>query len=138
MVKTKGIESTTKNYSDAIGGVPAKYKSGVERATDTIEKAIAAEDLWKAKISEAAAQGLRVKGLQKTSTAEWKARASKLGSARIGAGMTEALPKYRKGMGDVISTIESTTIGERTADPEANVDARVKPIVRALYNMKRK
>lgn len=138
MVQTKGIEATAKNYSDAIGSVPGKYKAGVERANDTIEKAIAAESLYAARVQESIANGQRVKGLQKTSTAEWKARASKLGSARIAQGMQENLPKYRKGMSDVISTIESTTIGERTADPMANIDARVKPIAKALYDMKRK
>lgn len=138
MVATKGAEAATKAYEAAISGVPGKYKEGVGRATDTIERAIAAEDLYAAKVSEAIANKSRVKGLQKTSTAEWKTRAMSLGAERIGRGMTEALPKFRSGIGNVISTIEATTIGERTADPMANVDARVKPIVKALYDMKRK
>lgn len=138
MVRTKGIERTTANWRGAIGGVPAKYKAGVQSANNTIERAIEAEELYAAKTQEAIANKLRVKGLQKTSTAEWKTRAAELGSARIAAGMTAAEPKFRKGMGDVLSTIEATSIGERTADPIANVDARVKPIVKALYDMKRK
>lgn len=138
MVKTKGLESTTANWRGAIPGVPAKYKAGVNAATDTIEKAIAAEDLYAAKVQEAIANKTRVKGLQKTSTAEWKTRASELGSARIGPGMTAAEGKFRAGIGPVLSTIEATTIAERTADPMANVDGRVKPIVRNLYDMKRK
>jgi len=138
MVKTKGLEATVNNWKGAIGSVPAKYKAGVQKATDTIEKAIAAEDLYAAKVQEAINNKTRVKGLQKVSTAEWKARAAELGSARIAAGMNAAEPKFRKGISDVLSTIESTTIGDRTADPIANVDARVKPIVKALYDMKRK
>jgi len=138
MVKTKGIEATAQNWRGAIGAVPAKYKAGVMNANNTIENAIAAEDLYAARVQEAITNKTRVKGLQKTSTAEWKQRASELGSARIAAGMTAAEPKFRKGMTDVLSTIESTSIGERTADPMANVDARVKPLVRALYDMKRR
>ena len=138
MVKTKGLEATTSNWRGAIGAVPAKYKAGVQRATNTIENAIASEPLYAAKVQEAIANKTRVKGLQKTSTAEWKSRASELGSARIGPGMTAAEGKFRSGIGGVLSTIEATTIAERTADPEANVDGRVKPIVRALYDMKRK
>ncbi len=138
MVKTKGIEATTKNWTGAIGGVPAKYKAGVERATDTIERAIEAEPLYAARVQEAISNQTRVKGLQKTSTAEWKARASELGSARIASGMAAAEGKFRSGMGDTLATIEATSIGERTADPMANVDARVKPIVKALYDMKRR
>jgi len=42
------------------------------------------------------------------------------------------------GLTNVLATIESTSIGERTADPMANVDNRVKPLVRALHDMKRR
>jgi len=138
MVKTKGIEATAANWRGAIGSVPARYKAGIMKADNTIENAIAAEDLYAAKVQEAIANKSRVKGLQKTSTAEWKQRASELGSARIAAGMTAAEPKFKKGMSEVLNTIESVSIGERTADPMANVDARVKPLVRALYDMKRR
>jgi len=138
MVKTKGLEATAANWKAAIGNVPAKYKAGIQKATNTIENAIAAEDLYAAKMQEAISNRSRVKGLQKTSTAEWKARASELGSARIAGGMTAAEPKFRKGISEVLTTIEATTIGERTADPMANVDARVKPLVKALYDMKRR
>ncbi len=138
MVKTKGIGATMDNWTGAIGGVPAKYKKGIMAATNTIENAIAAEELYAAKVQEAIANKTRVKGLQKTSTAEWKQRSSDLGSARIAAGMTAAKDKMQRGMTDVLATIEGVTIAERTADPIANVDGRVKPIVRALYDMKRK
>jgi len=138
IVNTKSLDQTLNNYKSGIGKAPANYKAGVMRATNTIENAIAAEPLYAAKVQEAVTSGSRVKGLQKTSTAEWKQRASELGSARIGPGMNAALPKYQKGMGEVLSTIQGVSIGERTADPMANVDARVKPIVKALYDMKRK
>jgi hypothetical protein len=138
MVKTKGLEATTAAWRGAIGGVPAKYKAGVQAANNTIENAIAAQPLYEARVAESIANKTRVKGLQKTSTAEWKQRASELGSARIGGGMTAAEPKYRKGVADVLATIEATSISERTADPMANVDGRVKPIVKNLYDMKRR
>lgn len=138
MVKTKGVAATVAAWQGAIGGVPAKYKAGVQAANNTIENAIASQGLYEARVQESIANKTRVKGLQKTSTAEWKARASELGSARIGGGMSAAVNKYNKGVGEVISTIEATSIGERTADPMANVDSRVKPIVRALYDLKRR
>jgi len=138
MVRTKGLEATMQNYQAGIGVAPARYKQGVQAAQNTIENAIAAEPLYAAKVQEAIANKSRVKGLQKTSTAEWKQRASDLGAARIGPGMNAALPKMRRGISEVLSTIEGVTIAERTSDPESNVDGRVKPIVRALYDMKRK
>jgi len=138
MVQTKGVAAATKNYQDAIGSVPGKYKDGVGRATDTIENAIASQDLYVAKVQESIVNGSRVKGLQKTSTAEWKAAAQSKGASRIGAGMTAALPKFQSGIGNVISTIEGVQLAPRTADPMANIDNRVKPIAKALYDMKRK
>ena len=138
MVKTKGIDQSMKNWTGSQGSIPAKYKEGVLAANNTIENAIAAEDLYAAKVQEAIANKSRVKGLQKTSTAEWKQRASEIGSARIVSGMQANEGKMRKGLSDVLATIEGVTIGPRTADPMANVDARVKPIVRALADMKRK
>ena len=138
MVKTKGVAATVAAWQGAIGSVPAKYKTGVQAANNTIENAIAAQPLYEARMAESIANKSRVKGLQKTSTGEWKARASELGSARIGGGMSAAVPKYNKGVTEVIQTIEATSIGERTADPMANVDNRVKPLVKALYDMKRR
>jgi hypothetical protein len=52
--------------------------------------------------------------------------------------MKEGTNAMRTGMGEVLATIENTQIAERTADPEANVDGRVKPIVRNLAAMKRR
>lgn len=138
MVNTKSLDATVGNYKAGIGVAPGRYKDGVQKATDTIEKAIAAQGLYEARIAESIANKSRVKGLQKTSTAEWKKQAMEKGAARIGPGMTAALPKYQKGMGEVLAVIQGVTIAERTADPEANVDGRVKPIVRALYDYKRR
>jgi len=138
MVNTKGLEATRKNWEGAISRVPGAYQKGIAGANNTIENAIAAEDLYAARVTEAVANQSRKKALEKTSTAEWKKRAQEVGAARIGPGMTAAKEKYSRGMSDVLATIEATTIAPRVADPEANVDGRVKPLVRNLYNMKRK
>jgi len=138
LVETKSLEATVSNYKDGIGKAPARYKAGVQKANNTIENAIAAQPLYEARVQESIANKSRVKGLQKTSTAEWKQQASTKGASRIGPGMQASLPKFQKGISEVLSTIQGVTIAERTTDPEANVDGRVKPLVRALYDMKRK
>ena len=137
MVKTKGIAQTQKNWDAAIGAVPEKYKAGVQAADSVIEKAIEAESLYAERVQQAIAAGSRVKGLQKTSTAEWKTRAMSKGASRIASGMTESKEKFGRGMSEVLNVIEGVSIAPRTADPMANVDARVKPIVAALAAMKR-
>ena len=138
MVETKSLESTVANYRDGIGKAPARYKQGVEKNTNQNENAIAAQGLYEARMAESIANKSRVKGLQKSSTAAWKQAAATKGASRIGPGMTAALPKFQSGIAEVLSTINSTTIAERTADPMTNIDNRVKPIAQALYNMKRK
>ncbi len=138
LVETKSLDATVKNYQAGISVAPQRYKDGVNKATNTIEKAIAAQDLYEARIAESIANNSRVKGLQKTSTAEWKKQAIEKGAQRIGPGMQAALPKYQKGMGETLSVIQGVTIAERTADPMANIDNRVKPIAQALYDNKRK
>ena len=137
MVKTKGIAQTQKNWEGAIGGVPEKYKVGVQGADSVIEKAIEAESLYAERVQQAIASGARVRGLQKTSTAEWKSRAMSKGATRIASGMNESKDKFQRGMSEVLNVIEGVSIAPRTADPMANVDARVKPIVAALAAMKR-
>jgi len=137
MVRTKGIGATVKGYTDAIGNVPGRYKDGIDRTTDWQANAIQAEGLWADKIQEAISDRSRERGLQRTSDGEWKQAAGGKGAARIGAGMRESLPKYQQAMGEVLSVIEGVSIPDRVADPMANVDNRVKPIVEALVNYKK-
>ncbi len=138
MVDTKSVEATVSNYRDGIGKAPARYKAGVEKNTNQNENAIASQGLYEARIQESIANKARVRGLQKSSTAAWKQAAATKGASRIGPGMQAALPKFQSGISEVLSTIQNTTIAERTADPMANIDGRVKPIAQALYDMKRK
>lgn len=138
MVHTKGIAASMKNYEGSIGSVPEKYKDGVSGNSNQNENAIAAETLYAAKMQAAISNQSRAKGLAKSSTEEWKKAAMDKGAMRIAGGMTASLPKMTKGLGEVLAVIEGTTIGPRTADPMANVDARVKPIVSALAAMKKK
>jgi len=131
---TKPVSLAVDNYKTAIGSVPAKYKRGVEAASNVIQKSKDAEELWKAAVTEAAARNARAKGLEKVSDADWKKAAVEKGAARIGGGMTAGVGKFSSGISEVISVLQGTTLGPRTTDPEANVDARVKPIVRALHD----
>lgn len=137
MVKVKSASEIDKNYRDAIGRVPGKYKSGVERTNDWQEKAAAGEDLYAAKVQEAVAARSREKGIMATTNEEWKSKAASLGAERIGRGMTENAAKRTRKFEPFRAALEGVTLPPRTADPMANVDARVKPIVEALVNTKK-
>ena len=138
MVKTKGLSATTKNWEGAIGRVPGAYAEGVRGTTDWQAKAIAGEDLFAQKIQEAVSAKSRATGISRVSDSEWQSAALDKGASRIGPGMTAAKGKFNTGIAKVISTIEGVSIAPRTADPMANVDGRVKPIVAALAAIKGK
>jgi len=137
MVKTKGISKTLENYRGAVGRVPAAYKAGVEGSSDWQANAVSSEQLYREKLQESFSSNARVRGLQRVSDADWKRAASEKGASRIGQGMTASLPKYQQAMGEVLQVIEGVSLPARTADPIANVDNRVKPLVQALSDYKR-
>lgn len=136
MVTTKGLDQTRKNWEASHGRVPQAYSEGISAAKDVIAKGVAAEALWAQKVQEAIASGRRAKQLQKVTDEDWRRAALDKGAARIATGMAASKEKYASGMAEVLSVIEGVTIAPRSADPMANVDGRVKPIVAALAKMK--
>lgn len=136
MVDTKSLEATRKNWEGAIGRVPQAYSDGVDNAKDVIAKGVAAEDLYAQKVQEAIASKRRAVNLAKVSDDQWRTAAKEKGAARIATGMTASKEKFASGMARVLSTIQGVTLPPRTADPIANVDNRVKPIVAALAKLK--
>ena len=139
MVKIKSASEIDKKYKDAISRVPANYKAGVQGTTNWQERAASAEseDLWKGKIAEAAAANRRQKAVAQVSNAEWQSKAANVGATRIGAGMQANADKRTRNFEPFRSAIEGTNLPARTADPIANVDNRVKPIVQNLVNTKK-
>jgi len=139
MVKIKSAGQIDANYKGAIGRVPGAYKSGVMATSDWQEKASseASENLWQQKIAEAAAAKRRQKAVSQVSNAEWQGKAANVGAARIGQGMTANADKRTRNFEPYRSAIEGVSLPDRTADPMANVDARVKPIVSALVETKK-
>jgi hypothetical protein len=137
MVDTKPLSQVQKKWEDSIGRVPGAYTEGVAGAKDVIAKGVAAESLYAEKLQATIASKKRATELSKVSDSEWKAAATDKGAKRIGAGMTGAKGKFNKGISEVLTVIQGVTIAPRTADPLANVDNRVKPIVKALADMKK-
>jgi len=139
MVKIKSSADIAKKWEEAIGRVPGAYKAGVTATTDWAEKASSddAENLWKEKIQEAASANRRQRAVAAVSNEEWKRAATEKGAARIGAGMTAAKAKRTSNFEPYRSAIEGVSLPPKTADPIANIDARVKPIVSALVETKK-
>jgi len=132
-LETKSASEAVSNWTDAIGRIPAKYKKGVESASNVIERSKAAEENWKNAVQEAAAREARRKGLEKISDADWKRAATEKGAARIGPGMQAAKDKFARGISEVIGVLQGINLPPRTLDPEQNVE-RVRVIARQLHD----
>lgn len=132
MVDTKSLSDTMKAWEESIGVVPARYKRGVESAQNVIQKSKDAEDVWVARVTEAAQRRARSKGLDSVSDSDWKKAASEKGASRIGQGMNAGKDKFNKGMGEVLSTLQGITLPPRSADVSANIE-RVRVVAMALH-----
>lgn len=138
MVKVKPLEQIKANYRAGATVAPARYKAGVLAADWKGPAASSdAEALFAAKMSEAIAEERRRKGIERKTNADWRDPASNKGAARIGPGMTGAVEKQASGYSPYKSALEGVTLPARGADPMANVDARVKPVVAAMVNKKK-
>ena len=136
MVETKSTEDTVNNWKGAIPTATSRYKTQVSKTSGVIAKSIAAEDFWGSQTIIAIGKRAREKGLAGVTDEKWRTAAVNKGGARIGPGMTESESEFRSGIAKVLDVIRGVTLAPRTADPDTNIDNRVKPIARALHALK--
>lgn len=136
MVNTKSIEVTKKKWVAARPRIPSAYKEGVEGVSDWQERSLRGQSLYEEQMTKPEVLGRRAKKIAEVSNEEWKRKAADKGARRIAAGMAAAEADYEKGMRKVLDTIRSVDLPDRTSDPMANIDNRVKPIVAALKKLK--
>lgn len=139
MVKIKSAGDIDAKYRDGIGRAPANYKKGVQATSDWQEKASseAAESNFAAGVQDAIAAKRRQRAVSQVSNSEWQNAAANKGASRIGPGMQAGADKRTRNFEPFRSAIEGVTLPDRTTDPIANVDARVKPIVQVLVDTKK-
>ncbi len=137
MVKVSSKADVDAAYAASIGTVPAKYKAGVQRTNDTIQKGVAAEGLYAQRTQEAISSGRRAKALASVSEQDWQNAAAGKGAARIGEGMNAGKEKRSRNFEPYRQAIADTTLPERTADPMTNVTNRVGGMVKALVDKKK-
>ena len=137
MVKVKPISEAKTNYKSAAAFVPARYEAGVKRATGVIEAAIKGQALYEAKMSDPAVLARRAKALARISDEEWRRMALEKGKARIGTGMALGADKWEKEWRPYAEALSALELPERTVDPMANIDNRLKAVVSALIEKKK-
>jgi len=140
MVKIKPLEEISKRYEEAASIVPERYKRGIQAVTGWKDAATSdkAEELWAAKLSEAISAKRRQKALSLVDEGTWKKLAIELGAARIGDGMRrKGVAKHKKNYAPYREALAALELPEKTADPMANIDNRLKAVVRTLIEKKR-
>ena len=132
MVYVPSAAERKAKYLSSLGQVPANYKSGIERTTNWKEKALNGQGLYEQQMQNAAVLRRRAVALERVSEADWKTKAANLGSMRIADGMRNGAEKQAQNYEPIANALRSVELPERSADPMANIDNRVKPIVRAM------
>lgn len=137
MVFVKDKASRKAAYERAIANVPAAYKAGIESTQGWKNAAIAGQNLYEQMMRDPDVLARRARALEKVNEGDWKNKAATIGSQRIASGMMAASQKQADNYEPIAEAIRGVSLPERTADPIANIDNRVKPIVRAAVEAAR-
>ena len=133
------LEQAKKRYKAGAASAGANYADGVRNTTGVIAKAIAAEELYAARMQESIANRSRAKGLAKVSDADWQRQSSGPGAQRIGQGMIAAADKQSSNYAPYAAETDSIvgSMPARTSDPATNVSNRVTPLAVGLRAKKK-
>ncbi len=136
MVKVKDAATRRRNYEASLGTVPAKYQAGIQSTTGWKDSAIQGQGLYEEKMRDANVLARREKGLQRVNEADWKNKAAGIGAQRIASGMKEGAEKQSRNYEPYAQALSSLELPPRSADPMANIDGRVKPVVQRMVDTK--
>lgn len=113
------------------------YKSGVQSPKkDWQASTLAAKDAYKAGIQAAITQDRFAKGVNKSSTDEWKRKAIAKGVTRFAEGVSLSSADYQSGFAPYRDVIENTTLPPRFAKGDPRNIERVKVMAAALHAKK--
>jgi hypothetical protein len=138
MVKVTPVEDAKESFKEILPKIPDRYTRKIKKAKWK-EAAISdeAEELWKEKVVEAAEKRRRKARLEKVSEEEWRSLAANLGAKRIKESLEGRIDKWAANWKPYAEALANTELEPKTADPEENIDRRVKPVVKALVNKKK-
>lgn len=130
----KTIDQARENYVQSISIVPQRYSQGIEGAD--WKKGVsnpAANENYKTGVQKAIADNSWKKGVDKVSNEQWKSMALSKGAQSISEGMRQGQEKYATNFSPILSAINSAvnSLPPRSTDAMNNIDARLKPVVKA-------
>ena len=127
-------------YSAGVSQKAGKWFKRTMAATGVADaaKSEAAESAYQAQMQRVLANRQRQRGLAGVTDSDIKAGVQAVGASGYSSGATAKAAKMAKKAKRYVDLAVATAnaLPPRTADPDANIDARVKPIARALRNLK--
>jgi len=136
MVYVKPLADAKKHFEEIIPKIPERYEAEVKRAAWR-DPAIEGEDLFKEAMAVVIAEELRRKGIEKLTDDQWRSTTVEKGKPIIGTRIRARLDVWATNWSPYRSALEAVELPAKVIDWEANIDARVKPIVRALKEKKK-
>ena len=136
MVETKPLEDVVSKWKGRAAVSEPEYRKGITRARDWQGKTAAAESRYEAGVSAAMAEKRFGKGVADTTTEEWRAKAASKGAPRWAPGVAAAESDFRKGIGEVLSTIQGVSLPERGPAGSPGNYERVRTVGEALHKLK--
>lgn len=130
----KTIQQAMENLRQVAPLIGARYTQGIQGADwQGPASSDQAEQNYGAGVQRAISDGSRRNGILAVTNQAWQNAAISKGAAVIGARIVDALDKYSRNFGPILTAMnaEAATLPARTASAAQNVTNRLLPIIRA-------
>lgn len=135
------IQEARKHLGEAAPSIGPRYKESTAKADwEGPSSTPESEANYQAGVAESIAGDKRRAGIRAAGDAKFRKGCSEKGAPVIGKRITDALGDYEREFGPVLGAMNSAADAAppRTRDPMANIDARLKPVVQAAIDAKRR
>jgi len=134
MVKTIGLDRTTKKWLERARVATPDYEAGIKAPKEPwMERAIAAKPTYKAAVTAPDVPDLYERGIKRAGKARWEDMALKKGKDRFAPGVELSQPYYSAQMSEILGTIERIAIPTRQPRGDIRNLDRVKQIFTELH-----
>jgi len=138
MVKVTSAEEAKKRYEQAASIIPDRYKAGISAVVGWKEAALKGQKLFEEQMRKEEVLKRRAGAISKLDeNKDWKNRALEKGAAIIGEAIRKSVEKQAEKWAPYREALEKLTLPERSADPMANIDNRLKAVVKTLVEKRK-
>lgn len=141
MSTPKPVEEARANLEASIPNIGERYAAGIRRANwADAASSDQAEQNYGTGVQRAIAAKTRQNAIRKVGNQAWQDAAVEKGAPIIGQRVRDSLNKYEQNFGQVYAGVVRMlgSLKPRTLDANANIDNRVKPVVKAWQDNKRR